>query len=51
MWDLKSTWCTDEVFDKFQIELGVEKILKDRFENAEYKVIKDEVFKIYDEGK
>jgi hypothetical protein len=46
--DLKFNWTLDAVFDKFGIDLGVEKVIKDRFENAEYKDLKKEVNQIYE---
>lgn len=38
--DLKFNWALDLVFEKFGMDLGVEKVLKDRFENDEYKKLK-----------
>ena len=48
MIDLKFNWTLDTVFEKFGVDLGVEKVIKERFENAEYKALKDKVNKIYE---
>lgn len=46
--DLKFNWALDSVFEHYGIDLGVEKVIKDRFENEEYKTLKAEVNKIYE---
>jgi hypothetical protein len=46
--DLKFNWTLDLVFEKFGMDLGAEKFIKDRFENAEYKELKAQVNKIYE---
>ena len=34
--DLKFNWCLDCVYEHFGVELGVEKVIKDRFDNKDY---------------
>lgn len=48
--DLKFNWALDSVWEKLGFDLGVEKLVKDRFKDEKYKKLREVVSKIYNEG-
>lgn len=41
---MKVDWCSDCVYEKFGLDLGVEKVFKQRFENPQYKELKSRIY-------
>lgn len=48
--DLKFNWALDDVYGKYGFDLGVEKLVKERFDDDDYKVLRQKVSNIYADG-
>jgi hypothetical protein len=48
--DVKFNWALDELFETHGLDLGVEKLVKDRFENKEYYELRKKISEIYEKG-
>lgn len=48
--DLKFNWALDSLYEKTGLDLGVEKLVRDRFEDERYRKLRDIVSTIYNEG-